>query len=144
MKSIDTVDKAAEKVDDIFAELGIDVDEGYSGNIYSNSPVSGQYKTSKIVKKLIAKAEAKEIREKTKLADKRKKKKYQIKQLRIGMTKNMVIDVFGRPRDKQKTVTKTGEKLTWYYFGEKNNRGNMKYSLSIKIKNNEVVSWSEE
>jgi hypothetical protein len=71
-------------------------------------------------------------------------KKEQILQLQIGMSKSKVLSIFGEPFDSKRTVTKSAENLTWYYFGKKNNRGNMKYSLSIKIKNNEVASWSVE
>jgi len=93
---------------------------------------------------MMKKFEADEKNRKKLLEDKQNKIKLQIEQLHIGMKKDMVLDVFGNPGDEKKTVTQSGEKLTWFYNGKKTSRGNMRYSLSIKIKNNKVVSWSEE
>lgn len=65
-------------------------------------------------------------------------------QLKIGMLKSEVLSIFGEPESSNKSVTRSTEKQTFFYDGKKNIRGNIKYSLTIKIENDQVVAWSEE
>lgn len=60
------------------------------------------------------------------------------------MLKSEVLSIFGVPESSNKSVTKSTEKQTFFYDGKKNIRGNIKYSLTIKIENDQVIAWSEE
>ena len=129
-KSLKDADEIMDTLSDDMAALGWGDDE-YNPASYKPSDVEIE------AEEAVRKTEEKERKKEMKL-------KSQIEQLHIGMTKNMVLDVFGEAGSEKKTVARSGEKLTWFYNGKKTSRGNMRYLLSIKIKNNEVVSWSQE
>ena len=79
-----------------------------AGEIDEYNPAS--YKPSDVeieAEEAVRKTEEKERKKEMKL-------KSQIEQLKIGMTKNMVLDVFGEAGSEKKTVARSGEKLIWF------------------------------
>jgi len=147
-KSLKDADEIMDTLSDDMAALGWS-----GGTTQPQNPTAVERWEAKITNrneeiKMLAKITKRNEEAGRKTEEKERKKemklKSQIEQLHIGMTKDMVLDVFGEAGSEKKTVARSGEKLTWFYNGKKTSRGNMRYLLSIKIKNNEVVSWSQE
>ena len=62
----------------------------------------------------------------------------------IDMTKDMVIDMWGKPELEKKNVTKELVRLKWYYGSIATRQNTVNYNHEIIIENDMVVSWGND
>jgi hypothetical protein len=65
------------------------------------------------------------------------------KELWIGMSKDMLLDVKGRPEHKSEKVTSNKKKEEYYYEGYKNIRGNPSYKFKVVLVDGFVSGWND-
>jgi len=98
--------------------------------------------------------EAKELRKLQKARAKRKKNlidkygdeigsKISIEEIWIDMTKEMLIDSWGKPEDTKEDISRNKVKLRWYYEGRETRQGTTVYKHEVRLENDIVEGWKE-
>jgi hypothetical protein len=78
-----------------------------------------------------------------KYGDKTIAKKIVDKELWIGMSKDMLLDVKGSPDHKTERVSSNKKKEEYFYGEFQNLRGNDSYKFRVVLVNDEVISWND-
>jgi len=61
----------------------------------------------------------------------------------IDMTKEMLIDSWGKPEDTTEDVSRNKTKLRWYYKGRVTRQATTVYKYEVKLENDLVEGWKE-
>ena len=64
-------------------------------------------------------------------------------ELWIDMTKEMMIDSWGKPEDAKEDVSRDKTKLRWYYGGRVTRQATTVYKYEVKLENDLVEGWKE-
>ena len=61
----------------------------------------------------------------------------------IDMTKEMLIESWGKPKDTKEDISRNKVKLKWYYKGRQTRQGTISYQYEVRIENDIIEGWKE-
>ena len=59
------------------------------------------------------------------------------------MPKELLVKIYGIPKDSKRTITKTKTKERYFYKPVISSRGNITYELEVMLEDSIVVGWKE-
>jgi len=65
------------------------------------------------------------------------------KEIWIDMTKEMLIDSWGKPEDTKEDISRNKVKLRWYYGGRATRQATTAYRYEVRLENDIVEGWKE-
>lgn len=65
------------------------------------------------------------------------------KELAIGMSKNMVLDMKGRPDHKTQSVSQNATREEWFYGAYKNRLNKVSYKFRVVLVDDKVTGWND-
>jgi len=65
------------------------------------------------------------------------------KELTIGMSKNMVLDMKGRPDHKTQSVSQNATREEWFYGAYKNRLNKVSYKFRVVLVDDKVTGWND-
>jgi len=65
------------------------------------------------------------------------------KELAIGMSKNMVLDMKGKPNHKTQSVSQNATREEWFYGAYKNRLNKVSFKFRVVLVNEKVTGWND-